>query len=109
MQSAAVKIRAVLNSMHCCAPACRSAVIADIGTRKKLRRYGSRHCHRLQRRSSGRPNLLSWRVTMADNTARTIEAPAFRIDGGALVLLLPAGCGAAYAPGTWLTIEEAVP
>jgi hypothetical protein len=46
---------------------------------------------------------------MADNTARTIEARAFRIDGGALVLLLPAGCAAAYAAGTWLTIEEATP
>ena len=55
------------------------------------------------------PAARHWRVTMADNTARTIEAPAFRIDGGALVLLLPAGCAAAYAPGTWLTIEEAVP
>ena len=45
---------------------------------------------------------------MADNTARTIEAPAFRVEGGALVLL-PAGCAAAYAPGTWLTIEDATP
>ena len=55
------------------------------------------------------PAARQWRVTMADNTARTIEAPAIRVDGGALVLLLPAGCAAAYAPGTWLTIEEATP
>jgi len=53
------------------------------------------------------PAARLWRVTMADGGARTIEAPAFRVEGGALVLVLPAGCAAAYAPGTWLTIEEA--
>jgi hypothetical protein len=47
-----------------------------------------------------------WRVTMADKTARTIEARGFRVEGGALVLVLPLGCAAAYAPSTWLTIEE---
>jgi hypothetical protein len=47
-----------------------------------------------------------WRVELADKTARTIEARGFRVEGGALVLVLPAGCAAAYAPSTWLTIEE---
>jgi len=46
---------------------------------------------------------------MTDGGVRTIEAPGFRVEGGALVLVLPAGCAAAYAPGTWLTIEEATP
>lgn len=46
-----------------------------------------------------------WRVEMADKTTRTIEAHGFRVEGGALVLVLPLGCAAAYAPGTWLTIE----
>jgi hypothetical protein len=46
-----------------------------------------------------------WRVELADKTARTIEARGFRVEGGALVLVLPLGCAAAYAPGTWLTIE----
>ena len=50
-----------------------------------------------------------WCVTMTDGGVRTIEAPGFRVEGGALVLVLPAGCAAAYAPGTWLTIEEATP
>jgi hypothetical protein len=36
---------------------------------------------------------------MADNTARTIAAPAFRVEGGALVLLLPAGCCCRLRPG----------
>jgi hypothetical protein len=46
-----------------------------------------------------------WRVEMADKTARVVEAHGFRVEGGALVLVLPLGCAAAYAPGTWLTIE----
>ncbi len=46
-----------------------------------------------------------WRVTMADRSTRSIEAPAFRVEGGALVLVLPAGLAAAYAPGEWRTIE----
>jgi hypothetical protein len=46
-----------------------------------------------------------WRVEMADKTTRTIEAHGFRVEGGALVLVLSLGCAAAYAPGTWLTIE----
>lgn len=52
------------------------------------------------------PNKLRrWRVTMADNSTRSIEAPGFRVEHGALVLVLPAGCAAAYAPGQWLQIE----
>jgi hypothetical protein len=47
-----------------------------------------------------------WRVEMADRTARTIEARGFRVECGALVLVQPAGCAAAYAPSTWLTIES---
>jgi hypothetical protein len=50
-----------------------------------------------------------WRVTMADKTTRTIEARGFRVEHGALVLVQPLGCAAAYAPGTWLTIEDAGP
>jgi hypothetical protein len=43
---------------------------------------------------------------MADKTTRTVEARGFRVEHGALVLVQPAGCAAAYAPSTWLTIEE---
>jgi hypothetical protein len=39
-----------------------------------------------------------WRVEMADKTTRTIEARGFRVECGALVLVQPAGCAAAYAP-----------
>ena len=39
-----------------------------------------------------------WRVEMADKTARTIEARGFRVEHGALVLVQPLGCSAAYAP-----------
>jgi hypothetical protein len=46
-----------------------------------------------------------WRVKMADKTSRVVEAHGFRVEGGALVLVQPLGCAAAYAPGTWLTIE----
>ena len=46
-----------------------------------------------------------WRVELADKTTRTIEARGFRVEHGALVLVLPLGCAAAYASGTWLTIE----
>jgi hypothetical protein len=51
------------------------------------------------------PAIKRWRVTMADNTVREIEARGFRIEHGALVLVQPLGCAAAYAPSTWLTIE----
>jgi hypothetical protein len=52
------------------------------------------------------PECKRWRVELADKTARTIEARGFRVEGGALVLVQPAGCAAAYGPSTWLTIEE---
>jgi hypothetical protein len=47
----------------------------------------------------------TWTVTRSDGSARIVEAHGFRVEGGALVLLLPAGCVAAYAPGQWLTVE----
>jgi hypothetical protein len=52
------------------------------------------------------PATKHWRVEMADKTTRTVEARGFRVEHGALVLVQPAGCAAAYAPSTWLTIEE---
>jgi hypothetical protein len=51
------------------------------------------------------PVTRRWRLEMADKTTRTVEARGFRIEHGALVLVQPAGCAAAYAPSTWLTIE----
>jgi hypothetical protein len=54
---------------------------------------------------SSAPVTRQWRVTLADNTPRTITAHGFRVEHGALVLVLPLGCAAAYAPSTWLTIE----
>jgi hypothetical protein len=51
------------------------------------------------------PVTRQWRITMADKTTRTIEARGFRVEHGALILLLPLGCAAAYAASTWLTIE----
>ena len=56
-------------------------------------------------RPSTAPVIKRWHVTMADKTERTIEARGFRVEHGALILLLPLGCAAAYAAGTWLTIE----
>jgi hypothetical protein len=53
------------------------------------------------------PVIKRWRDTMADETERMIEARGFRVEHGALILLLPLGCAAAYAPSTWLTIEAA--
>ena len=55
------------------------------------------------------PIARRWRVTMADSSCRSIEAPAFRVEHGALVLVLPAGLAAAYAPGEWRTIEPDQP
>ena len=46
------------------------------------------------------------RIELADKTARVIEARDFRVEHGALVLVQPLGCAAAYGPSTWLTIEE---
>jgi hypothetical protein len=48
----------------------------------------------------------SWHVTLADGSTRSFAARGFRVDAGALVLLLPAGCVAAFAPGTWRTCES---
>lgn len=48
----------------------------------------------------------SWRVTLPNAELRTYAADAFRVEGGALVLLLPAGCVAAFAPGQWLAVES---
>jgi hypothetical protein len=56
-------------------------------------------------RPSTAPVIKRWRVTMAHKMERTIEARGFRVEHGALILLLPLGCAAAYAAGTWLTIE----
>jgi hypothetical protein len=53
------------------------------------------------------PVIKRWRITMADKTERTIEARGFRVEHGALILLVPLGCAAAFAPSTWLTIEGA--
>jgi hypothetical protein len=50
--------------------------------------------------------IKRWRVELANRTTRTIEARGFRVECGALVLVLPLGCAAAYGPSTWLTIEE---
>jgi len=51
-----------------------------------------------------------WRVILADGAARTVAAHGFRVEHGALVLVLPAGSVAAWAPGTWHAIEaEGVP
>lgn len=50
----------------------------------------------------------AWRVTLDDGSTRMIEAVAFRVEAGALVLVLPAGCAAAYAPGEWRTIESSL-
>lgn len=47
-----------------------------------------------------------WRVVLADRSTRSIEAPAFRVEHGALVLVLPAGNAAAYALGEWRMIES---
>jgi hypothetical protein len=53
------------------------------------------------------PVMKRWRVTLADQTTRMIEARGFRIEHGALVLVQPLGCAAAYAPSMWLSIEAA--
>jgi len=48
----------------------------------------------------------TWCVTLPQGTPRTYVAAGFRVEGGALVLLLPAGCVAAFAPGQWFTVES---
>ncbi len=41
----------------------------------------------------------TWRVALADGSTRTVEAPASSVKHGALVLVMPDGCVAAWAPG----------
>ena len=53
------------------------------------------------------PAARRWRVTLADGSAKVVEAAAFRVEGGALVLARPAGSLAAFAPGTWASVEAA--
>jgi hypothetical protein len=50
-------------------------------------------------------NDTQWFHRLA-RAARTIEARGFRVECGALVLVQPLGCAAAYGPSTWLAIEE---
>ena len=47
-----------------------------------------------------------WAVVMAQGPRRLVEACGFRIESGAVVFVEPVGCVAAFAPGTWLQIEE---
>ena len=47
-----------------------------------------------------------WRVAFPHGEPRTYSADGFRVESGALVLLLPAGCVAAFAPGQWTTIQS---
>jgi hypothetical protein len=51
------------------------------------------------------PITTRWRVTLADKTARVIDARGFRIEGGGLIFVQPAGCVAAFAPSVWHSIE----
>jgi hypothetical protein len=46
-----------------------------------------------------------WRILLADSEVRVVEALTFRIEGGALVMTMSAGCVAAWAPGQWLQVE----
>jgi hypothetical protein len=50
------------------------------------------------------PQMRRWRIAMSDGQTRTIEAHSCRVEAGALVLVLPVGAAAAYAPGTWAAI-----
>lgn len=47
-----------------------------------------------------------WAVVMAQGPRRLVEACGFRIESGAVVFVQPVGCVAAFAPGTWSTVEE---
>jgi hypothetical protein len=58
-----------------------------------------------QPQPSPAPVARRWRVEMADQTSRTIEAHGFRVEGGGLIFVQPAGCVAAFASGQWLMIE----
>jgi hypothetical protein len=53
-----------------------------------------------------RPNTSGIEVnSFRVEETRVVEARGFRVEAGALVLVQPLGCAAAYAPSTWLTIE----
>jgi hypothetical protein len=54
------------------------------------------------------PVTRRWCVEMADKTSRVVEAHGFRIEGGGLIFVQPAGCVAAFASGQWLMIEAQV-
>lgn len=51
--------------------------------------------------------MKSWTVTFPNHAPRSYEAAGFRVEAGALVLLLAAGSVAAFAPGQWLTVQSA--
>lgn len=53
------------------------------------------------------PGPRRWRIAMANGPARTVEAIGFRVEHGALVLVLPIGNAAAFAPSTWSEIAPA--
>lgn len=46
-----------------------------------------------------------WTVVLHDGETHTIEALAFRVEGGALLMVKPAGLVSAYAQGVWRTCE----
>lgn len=48
----------------------------------------------------------AWKITLSNASQRQVEAHGFRVEHGALILLLPAGCVAAFADGRWVEIEE---
>ena len=55
------------------------------------------------------PNITTqkrWRITMADKTTRTLEARGFRVEHGALLLVQPRGCAAAYCTQSDPTAEN---
>ncbi len=47
-----------------------------------------------------------WRIVLHDGETRTVEAHSFRCEQGCLVLVLPVGAAAAFAPGQWHRIEQ---
>jgi hypothetical protein len=52
------------------------------------------------------PVIKRWRVELVpDQAPLIVEAHGFRIEGGGLIFVRPAGCVAAFAPGCWRTIQ----
>jgi len=45
-----------------------------------------------------------WRITTPGDEVRLVEAIGFRVEHGALVMVLPVGIVAALAPGAWLEV-----